>query len=165
MRYLIFSLLFLSSLAHAEIVQICFVPSTTSCTDVVVKQIAAAKSTVLVQAYGFTSKPIEQALVDAFKRGVKGEIILDKSNLEQKWSGLAVMKAAGVLASIDSTHAISHNKVLVIDDATVITGSFNLTTSAQKHNAENLIVIRDADVAAAYTANWQAHRKHAVVQP
>jgi len=46
-----------------------------------VTELNKAKSEILVQAYSFTSKPIAQALVDAHKRGVHTEIILDKSNI------------------------------------------------------------------------------------
>ena len=45
---------------------------------------------------------------------------------------------------IDAQHAIAHNKVMVIDGATVITGSFNFTKRAENANAENLLVIHDA---------------------
>jgi phosphatidylserine/phosphatidylglycerophosphate/cardiolipin synthase-like enzyme len=31
---------------------------------------------------------------------------------------------------IDAQHAIAHNKLMVIDDATVISGSFNFTRAA-----------------------------------
>jgi phosphatidylserine/phosphatidylglycerophosphate/cardiolipin synthase-like enzyme len=44
----------------------------------------------------------------------------------------------------------------------VITGSFNFTTAAEKNNAENLLVIDDAELAAKYTANWKNHGRHAV---
>jgi phosphatidylserine/phosphatidylglycerophosphate/cardiolipin synthase-like enzyme len=46
-------------------------------TDVVVAELGKARSTVLVQAYSFTSAPIAKALVDAHKRGVKVRVILD----------------------------------------------------------------------------------------
>ena len=49
---------------------------------------------------------------------------------------------------------------MVIDGQTVITGSFNFTTAAEENNAENLLVIRSPDLAAKYTANWQAHAAH-----
>ena len=49
------------------------------CTEAVVKEINAAKTEILVQAYSFTSVPIAKALVDAHKRGVKIQVILDKS--------------------------------------------------------------------------------------
>jgi phosphatidylserine/phosphatidylglycerophosphate/cardiolipin synthase-like enzyme len=61
---------------------------------------------------------------------------------------------------IAAKHAIAHNKIRVIDEAVVVTGSFNFTTAAEAHNAENLLVIRDAELAAKYLANWQAHLQH-----
>jgi len=162
MRYLI-PFLFLSSLAHAAPVEVCFVPSTTqpSCTDLAVKQIAAAKTSIYVMAYSFTSKPIELALVAAAKRGVKVEIILDKSNVGYKYSGLAMMLEAKIPTTVDDSHAIAHNKVMIVDEAVVLTGSFNWTGAAQKSNAENLLVIKDVKIAALYLANWKLHKAHA----
>ncbi len=40
----------------------------------------------LVQAYSFTSAPIAKALLDAHKRGVSVQVILDKSQKTQKYS-------------------------------------------------------------------------------
>ena len=61
---------------------------------------------------------------------------------------------------IDTKHAIAHNKVMVIDGAVVITGSFNFTKAAEEKNAENLLVIRDRDLAGKYGENWQDHAGH-----
>jgi phosphatidylserine/phosphatidylglycerophosphate/cardiolipin synthase-like enzyme len=44
---------------------------------------------------------------------------------------------------IDTQHAITHNKVMIIDGETVNTGSFNFTRAAEENNAENLLVIHD----------------------
>ena len=41
------------------------------CTEAVVKELNAAKTSVLVQAYSFTSTPIAKALLEAHKRRVK----------------------------------------------------------------------------------------------
>jgi phosphatidylserine/phosphatidylglycerophosphate/cardiolipin synthase-like enzyme len=60
----------------------------------------------------------------------------------------------------DGSHAIAHNKVMIVDDNIVITGSFNFTNSAQTRNAENLLVLRSADLAQNYKANWLEHWKH-----
>ena len=54
--------------------------------------------------------------------------------------------------------AIAHSKVMIIDCATVVTGSFNFTAAAQNHNAENLLVLDDPALAAQYKANWERHR-------
>src|ERR1043166_858014 len=55
------------------------------CTEAVVKALDQAKQTVYVQAYSFTSAPIAKALVDAHKRGVKIQVILDKSQRSEKY--------------------------------------------------------------------------------
>jgi phosphatidylserine/phosphatidylglycerophosphate/cardiolipin synthase-like enzyme len=98
---------------------------------------------VLVQAYSFTSAPIAKALLDAHKRGVQVQVILDKSQRTEKYSSADFLANQGVLTMIDATHAIAHNKVIVIDGETVLTGSFNFTKAAQEKNAENLLIIRD----------------------
>jgi phosphatidylserine/phosphatidylglycerophosphate/cardiolipin synthase-like enzyme len=49
---------------------------------------------------------------------------------------------------------------MVIDGQTVITGSFNFTKAAEERNAENLLVIQDADLARKYAENWRNHLKH-----
>ena len=49
---------------------------------------------------------------------------------------------------------------MVIDAQMVITGSFNFTKAAETENAENLLVINNADLATKYTVNWQEHLGH-----
>ncbi len=93
------------------------------CTEAVVKELDAAKTSVLVQAYSFTSTPIAKTLLDAHKRGVKVEVILDKSQRTEKYSEADFLVNVGIPVRIDAQHAIAHNKVMVIDGATVVTGS------------------------------------------
>jgi len=130
------------------------------CTAAIIKNLDQAERSVLVQAYSFTSKPIAEALVDAHKRGVKVKVLLDKSQRKAKGSKLDLLVAAGIPVSIDKKHSIAHNKVMIIDGATVLTGSFNFTTAAEDKNAENLLVVRDKKIAKKYRANWNAHFKH-----
>src|ERR1035437_9762902 len=130
------------------------------CTEAVVENVGKAKSTVLVQAYSFTSAPIAKALVDAEKRGVKIEVILDKSQRRDKYTEADFLLHAGVPTWIDAKHAIAHNKIMVIDSHTVLTGSFNFTKAAEESNAENLLVIEDAALAKKYTDNWEKHLAH-----
>ena len=66
----------------------------------------------------------------------------------------------GVTTYIDSRHAISHNKIIIIDKETVITGSFNFTKAAEEKNAENLLIIRNKKLAEAYIDNWNKHKEH-----
>jgi phosphatidylserine/phosphatidylglycerophosphate/cardiolipin synthase-like enzyme len=133
------------------------------CTAAVVDEIDKAKSTMLIQAYSFTSKPIAEALVNAHKRGVKIEVILDKSQRTEKYSECDFICHAGIPTLIDAQHEIAHNKIIIIDNETVITGSFNFTRAAEDHNAENLLVIKSKALAEQYTANWKEHAGHSDV--
>ncbi|MHB0936926.1 MAG: phospholipase D family nuclease [Armatimonadota bacterium] len=130
------------------------------CTQAIIDELNGARYTVLVQAYSFTSAPIAKALVAAKKRGVRVEAILDDSNNTAKYSAATFLLHADIPTWIDAKHAIAHNKVMIIDDHTVITGSFNFSKAAEERNAENLLILRDSALAARYTANWQEHRSH-----
>lgn len=131
------------------------------CTAAVVKEVGKARKEVLVQAYSFTSAPIAKALLEAHKRGVKVSIILDKSQRSEKYSSLTFFTHAGMDVKIDDAHAIAHNKVMVIDSETIITGSFNFTKAAEERNAENLLVIKNNEkLVKAYTDNFYNHNKH-----
>jgi phosphatidylserine/phosphatidylglycerophosphate/cardiolipin synthase-like enzyme len=130
------------------------------CTAAVVREIGAARATIQVQAYSFTSAPIAQALAQAKERGVQVEVILDKSNRTARYSGADYLVHHGIPTRIDAAHAIAHNKVMIIDDAVVITGSFNFTAAAERHNAENLLVLHDPKLAAEYLRNWKLHAVH-----
>jgi phosphatidylserine/phosphatidylglycerophosphate/cardiolipin synthase-like enzyme len=130
------------------------------CTHAVVQNLDNAHSTVYVQAYSFTSKEISQALVNAARRGVKISVVLDSSNETGKYSAATFLRDMGILPLIDAEHTIAHNKVIIIDGAIVITGSFNFTRAAEENNAENLLIIRDPAIAQKYLANWVFHSKH-----
>jgi phosphatidylserine/phosphatidylglycerophosphate/cardiolipin synthase-like enzyme len=113
-----------------------------------------------VQAYRFTSAPIAKVLLEAHMRGVRVEVILDQSNRTDKYSAADFLANQGVPTKIDAAHAISHNKIMLIDGETIIMGSFSFTKAAQEKNAENVLIIRDQALAAQYTQNWQAHAQH-----
>ena len=104
-------------------------------TDAVVREVHADTQQILVQAYSFTSAPIAKVLMDAHKRGVKVLAALDKSNETQKYSAATFLVNVGIQTLIDDQHAIAHNKVIVIDSAIIITGSFNFTKAAEEKNA------------------------------
>ncbi|OGP24977.1 MAG: phospholipase [Deltaproteobacteria bacterium GWC2_56_8] len=132
-------------------------------TERIVAEINRATSEVLVQAYSFTSAPIAKALVNAGKRGVEVEVVLDKSQVKEKYSSADFLVNSGIRTFIDSAHAIAHNKIMVIDRKTIVTGSFNFTKAAEERNAENLLVINGSDgLVQEYLKNYVFHRNHSV---
>jgi phosphatidylserine/phosphatidylglycerophosphate/cardiolipin synthase-like enzyme len=129
-------------------------------TEAIVKEIDKAKSEILIQAYSFTSKEIANALVNGHKRGIHIEIILDNSSRLAKYSAGDFLAHMGIPTYIDAEHAIAHNKIMIIDKETVITGSFNFTKAAEEKNAENLLIIKSMDLAKVYLDNWNRHKLH-----
>jgi phosphatidylserine/phosphatidylglycerophosphate/cardiolipin synthase-like enzyme len=138
-------------------VAVCFVPAET-CVSSIVDAINAARSTIRVQAYGFTSAPILKALVDAKKRGVDVAVILDKVNQRKSYTGATFVSNAGIPVWIDSRPAIAHNKIIIIDGHLVIGGSYNYSQSAEQRNAENVTFIDSIGIAAQFTANWESRK-------
>jgi phosphatidylserine/phosphatidylglycerophosphate/cardiolipin synthase-like enzyme len=138
---------------------VCFTPQE-DCTQKIVNAINQARNNIAVQAYSFTSHPIGNALAKAQKRGVSVQIILDKVNLERS-SALRFFMRQHVPVWIDAKPVIAHNKVIIIDQAQVITGSFNFTRAAQYDNAENVLIINDTVLAKKYLANWQFRQQQA----
>jgi phosphatidylserine/phosphatidylglycerophosphate/cardiolipin synthase-like enzyme len=144
---------------QADITKVCFSPKG-GCTENIVDQINAAKSEILVQAHSFTSASIAKALLNAYKRGVNVEAILDKSQRKEKYTSATFLVNAGILTFVDDKHAIAHNKIMIIDKEMVITGSFNFTKAAEEKNAENMLVIKSKELAKVYIDNWYKHKEH-----
>jgi phosphatidylserine/phosphatidylglycerophosphate/cardiolipin synthase-like enzyme len=140
-------------------VQVYFSPNG-GATQTVVEALNQATNSVLVQAYSFTSAPIARALVEAHRRGLQIQVILDKSQRTEKYSEADFLKNEGIPTMIDAEHAIAHNKIMIIDAYVVLTGSFNFTKAAEENNAENLLVLNDPLLAKRYADNWLAHQSH-----
>jgi len=131
------------------------------CTDAVVGELRKARNEILLQAYSFTSKPIAEALVEAKGRGVHIDLLLDRSNEHETHSELSDLLGQGLTPLIDAHHAIAHNKLIIIDGHTVITGSFNFTNQAEHENAENLLIFTGhPELVRAYRQNFLEHKSH-----
>ena len=130
----------------------------------ITQHIARSRESVQMQAYIFTDRRIANALLAARKRGVAVEVIGDA---EQHANGglphLPALARAGARVFLDSSHAASHNKIVIVDGggarATVITGSYNFTQSAQSRNAENVVVLSgNPRVTGRFVANFEMQR-------
>lgn len=128
----------------------------------VISSIRQAHRQVLVQAFSFTHEGIARALLEAHRRGVEVRLIADREQTERMERGqVPGLASAGVPVWLDGNHQSAHNKVMIIDGSTVITGSFNFTNAAQHRNAENVVMLSgNAGLAEAYSKNWQRHLEH-----
>jgi phosphatidylserine/phosphatidylglycerophosphate/cardiolipin synthase-like enzyme len=135
-------------------INVCFTPDE-DCQGKIVGLISKAHKKIYVQAYSFTNEQIANALIDAHKRKIEVNILLDKGQLNATNSKYNNVKNAGVNTKIDYKPAIAHNKIIIIDDVVVITGSYNFTNAAQERNAENVLFVYNRQLAGKYLANWR----------
>jgi len=146
-------------LAQAPAIEVFFAPEH-DCEAEIVHAIRDAKKTIQVQACYFTSMKIAQALVDSTEREpkVRVEVIVDRRSPKERDGVSPFLHDKNIPTFIDATSHKAHSKIILIDGATVITGSFNFTTEA-RHNAENLLLIRDPKIVEKYAENCNKHWK------
>ncbi len=124
-------------------------------TDEVVAKIKAARQSIDLLAFTFTSQPIAQAIIDAQRRKVLVRGVLERYNAHAAVSTLDQLKHAKVDIQLDGNCYNMHDKVMVIDGTVVITGSFNWTAAAQRQNDENVLMIEDRGLAQDYTREFE----------
>lgn len=134
-------------------IQTCFAPGG-DCMGLIVSNIDAARVRILVQAYVFTSQKIADALIQAYQRNVEVQLLIDRGAVVSRGSKINLLLQAGIPIRIDKTVGLAHNKIMIIDDVCVLTGSFNWTDSAQTRNAENLVMIRGKTHCSSFKENW-----------
>ena len=140
----------------------CYFSPKGGCQAAIVRELMQARNEVLVQAYSFTADPLTYALVEIKKKGVAVDIVLDKSNEIDRYSDLRIFLDQGLDVKIDHEHAISHNKIIIIDKSVIITGSYNFTNQAESDNAENVVIIKgNPEMVSLYRENFFKHREHA----
>ncbi len=128
-------------------------------TDAIVREIQNSQI-IYVQAYSFTSPVLGNVLIEAHNANKRVYLILDKSDVTGRGSLYNAFKINKLNICIDDKHAIAHNKVMILDNKKVLTGSFNFTVAAEKSNAENSLHILNVDLAKRYMDNWQNHKQH-----
>lgn len=111
--------------------------------DLILQLAGRARQSADVAVYDFTSRPVAKALTDAVARGVKVRLVADEKKSRDRWSLVGQLACAGVDVRLNGMYSIMHNKFMVTDGSAVETGSFNYTSSAEKRNAENALVIQD----------------------
>lgn len=124
----------------------------------VIDTITGARSSIRMMAYDFTDTSVSQALVAARERGVDVRVVIDeKGNRSQaSYRVMQQLLTAGIPLRTDSDFKIQHDKVIIVDEKSVETGSYNFTASADRANSENALLIEDEPaLATQYLAHWQ----------
>lgn len=123
---------------------------------VIVKDIDAAKTEIDVMAFSFTSKPLANAIASRIAGGVKVRVLLDERQAGSDAAQGRYLLDKGAAVELDRNPYAMHNKVIIIDDGIVITGSYNLSKSANTENDENVLIIHSPSIAAQYKKKFES---------
>jgi len=123
------------------------------CTSVLVKELLNGRESIYFMAYSFTDKSIADALIKQ-SGYITVQGVIEKQRISQPYNKFNYMREQGVNVITDKNPATMHHKVFIIDEKTIVTGSFNPTKSANEANDENMVIIRDKDIALEYLTEF-----------
>ncbi|GAB4571493.1 MAG: phospholipase D-like domain-containing protein [Anaerolineae bacterium] len=124
--------------------------------DRIIEEINAAQSSMKFMAFSFTENALGEAVLNRVAQGgfsVQG--VVETTGSMTQWSEMPKFHCAGLDVRQDGNKYILHHKVIILDDSTVILGSFNFSGSATESNDENLLIIHDAGIAAQFLAEYE----------
>jgi len=125
-----------------------------SCSEHVIDNLAEAKNEIYFMTFSFTHDEIGRILIDKHNEGLKIKGIFEKFG-RSKYSEYYTLEENGVDVRWDEYSYFVHHKVFIIDNKTVITGSFNPTKSGDEKNDENLLIIHDEKIAREYLNEFE----------
>ena len=121
-----------------------------------IAEIEGAAQSIRFMTFVFSLDELAEAMLrQAASREVTIEGVFENRNSTASWSQLPALHCAGAAVRQDGNRYVLHHKVIIIDDHTVITGSFNFSRSAEKNNDENIVIVRHAAIAELYLQEWR----------
>ncbi len=137
------------SLSETEM-DVYFSPQDKSITNAVLPLIRNAKKYVYIPTFVLTEKRVTEELIKAKQQGVDVKIIIDALNASIKHSKHKELRMGGILVKTENYAGKMHSKSMIVDDEYTIIGSMNFSYSGENKNDENLIVIKNPQIAKFY---------------
>jgi phosphatidylserine/phosphatidylglycerophosphate/cardiolipin synthase-like enzyme len=122
----------------------------------IVSLIQGAQQSIYFLAYSFTSDDISEAMLVCAQAGVTVAGVFEESQVKSNTGDeYDKLRTAGLDVRLDGNRRNMHDKIILIDRQTVITGSYNFSANAEKKNDENVMVIHSTDIAALYMQEFE----------
>jgi len=113
------------------------------CVGVILAQIRAARSNFQVSVFTISDNRIADELIAAHRRKIAVKIITDNDKSTDMGSDVERLAEVGIPVRMDNTTSHMHHKFAIVDNSIAMTGSYNWTRSASKHNRENILLTND----------------------
>ena len=117
--------------------------------------VQSAKKSIYFLAFSFTEDKLGSLFVQKKKAGLKVQGVIETRNATGSGSEFEVLKKGGVDVLPDGNPYVMHNKVIILDEKVVITGSYNFSSSAESSNDENVAILTSPEIAAVYLEEYR----------
>ncbi|MCC7118562.1 MAG: hypothetical protein IT310_08570 [Anaerolineales bacterium] len=124
--------------------------------DKLIALVKDAKTSIRFLAFSFTDYPLAQAMIDRAKAGVDLKGIYETFGSNSSGSELKTFICAGLNVRRDGNESsFLHDKIIIIDNSIVVTGSLNYSSSADDENDENVVILDNSEIAALYLQEFE----------
>ncbi|MBL7872424.1 MAG: DUF1669 domain-containing protein [Cyclobacteriaceae bacterium] len=125
------------------------------CRNAIISRINGAIHQLGICVFTISDDRITDAIVTAHKKGVNVKIITDNDKSWDEGSDIKQLARAGVSIKMDSTPNHMHHKFMVVDNKSLLTGSYNWTMSAMRYNHENILITEETGVVRSFLKEFE----------
>lgn len=129
--------------------------------NAILNELKNAKKSIKFMAFSFTEKDLASMMITKFKEKITVDGIFDTCQID-KYSQFNTLKSNKLNVLKDGNQALMHEKTMIIDDNTVITGSYNFSVSAETKNNEDCVIIKSDKIANLYVQEFERLKKSAL---
>jgi phosphatidylserine/phosphatidylglycerophosphate/cardiolipin synthase-like enzyme len=144
-----------NTVVNGSAIHVIFTSEDHAVEEAIIPLINSAQSSVRFLAFSFTDYPMAKAMVDRAAAGVDVAGVFEKVGSSTDSAELRTLYCAGVPARRDGNGGFMHNKVVIVDERYVVTGSLNFSTNAETSNDENVLIIDNPDIAKLYMQEFE----------
>ncbi|XP_021069700.1 mitochondrial cardiolipin hydrolase [Mus pahari] len=123
----------------------CSLPHSESSLSRLLRALLAARSSLELCLFAFSSPQLGRAVQLLHQRGVRVRVITDCDYMALNGSQIGLLRKAGIQVRHDQDLGYMHHKFAIIDKKVLITGSLNWTTQAIQNNRENVLIMEDTE--------------------
>jgi phosphatidylserine/phosphatidylglycerophosphate/cardiolipin synthase-like enzyme len=118
----------------------------------ILKEMESTTSVLDLAIHEITSLDMAQALAKAKQRGVRVRVIADSKQANIRTSKITYLIQQGILVKVlgGKEKEVMNHRFAILDGKRVLTGSFDWSEASLKWNYENILILHESEVVAAY---------------
>ena len=132
-----------------------FTPEDQALENAIVPIVKSATKSIRFLTFSFTDYPLADAMSQRWKEGVNVAGVFETVGSETEAAELRTLMCRNVPVRQDGNPGFLHDKLIIVDEHIVVTGSMNYSTNAEESNDENVIIIDNAEIARLYLQEFE----------